>query len=127
MNCLIDEILDAKYSAVINTNTASRELNCLNDEMIAKKYAIVINTNTSDRESYYYGMPGDEHDQALYSTKLPNTRAIFLTRYTRSMIKNSKTYFPIDINEVMGPSVTDQIMKLIKLCHLKKIGKSYLF
>ena len=47
LKCLNDEILDAKYSAVINTNTARQELNCLNDEMTTKRYTVVINTNTA--------------------------------------------------------------------------------
>ena len=86
LKCLNDEILNAKYSEVINTNIAPRELNCLNDEMIAKKYTAEMNTNTSHHELYYYGLPGDEHDQALFSATFPNTRAMFLTCSLRSII-----------------------------------------
>ena len=66
LKCLNDEILDAKYSAVINTNIAPRELNRLHHEMFAKKYSEEMNTNTSGRELYYHGLPSNEHDHTLY-------------------------------------------------------------
>jgi len=126
LNCLNDEILAKKYSAVMNAKSGRRDMyifglpgprlkDWLNDEMIAKKYAAEINTNTARRELYYYGLHGDEHDQALFSTKYPNTRDMFLTRSLISIIEDSKTYLPIDINRVMDTCDIDQIMKLIEL------------
>ena len=94
-------------------------MDCLNDEILAKKYSAEINTNTARRELYFYGLPGDENDQALFSTKFPNTRAMCLTYTLGSKIEAFKTYFPININGVMGICDTDQIMKLIDLCCIK--------
>ena len=76
-------------------------------------------TNNSGWDLYYYGLPGDEHDETLYSTKFPNTRVMFLIRSFMSMIENSKTYLTVDINGVMGSSDTDQIMKLIDICRFQ--------
>ena len=39
LHCINDEILDKKYSAEINTNTARRELSYFNDEILNKKYS----------------------------------------------------------------------------------------
>ena len=39
---------------------------------------------------------------------------MFLTSSLKSVIEESKTYFPININGVMGTCDTDQIMKLIE-------------
>ena len=65
-------------------------------------------------------MPGEEHDQDLFSTKFPNTRGMFLTRSLRNVIERSDTYFPININRVMRSTCdTDQVMKLIEHCRIK--------
>ena len=127
LNCLNDEILNEKYSAVLNTNTAPRLKDCLNDEMLAKKYSSEMNTNTAGRDLYYYWFPGDRHEQALFSTKFTNTRATFLTRSLRSILENLKTYFPISINGVMGTCDTYQLMKLIELCCIENNWDSLSF
>ena len=94
-------------------------LTCLNDEIVEKKNSAATNTTTTPRELYYYGMPCEEHDQDLFSTKFSNTRGMFLTRSLRNVIERSDTYFPININGVMGTCDTDQVMKLIEHCRIE--------
>ena len=87
--------------------------------MSEKKYSAAMNTTTACRELYYYGLPGVEHDQDLFSTQFTNTRGMFLTRSLRNVIERSDMYFPINIKIVMGICDTDQIMKLIEHCCMK--------
>ena len=65
-------------------------LNYLNDDILAKKYSAEINTNIARQVLYDYGLPGENHDQALFPTTFLNTRAMILTRSLRSIIENSK-------------------------------------
>ena len=94
-------------------------LNCLNDEIVEKNNSAVTNTISACREWYYYGMPGEVHDQDLFSTQFSNTRGMFLTCSLRNVIERSDTYFPMNINGVMGTCDKDQIMKLIEHCRIK--------
>ena len=98
-NCLNDEIVVKKNSAVTNTISACQEvykyntrnrkfvLNCLNHEIVCEKNSAVANTISACRDLYYYGLHGQVHDQALISTKFPNTRGMFLTRSLRNVIE----------------------------------------
>ena len=62
-------------------------LNCLNDEIVREKNSAVANTITACQDVYYYGLHGQVHDQALIFTKFPNTRGMFLTRSLRNVIE----------------------------------------
>ena len=64
-------------------------LNCLNDEILRKNNSVVTNTISTCRELYYYGLPGEVHDEAFFSTKFPNTRSMFLTSSLRKVINSS--------------------------------------
>ena len=70
-------------------------LNCLNDEMVTKNNEEVTTTIYATGGLYYYGSPGNEYNEALYSTKFPNIRGIFLTHSLRNVIERSDTYYPI--------------------------------
>ena len=70
LNCLNGEIVDKNNSSVKNTTTTCREVTYKNNIIAPKGF-------------YYYGLPGEEHDQALMSTKFPNTRGMFLTNSWR--------------------------------------------
>ena len=94
-------------------------LNYLIDEIVTKNNEELTNTISAYRGVYYYGLPGDEYDDALYSTKFPNTRGMFLTRSLRNVIERLDTYYPMNINRVMAICDTDQIMKLIEHCRIK--------
>ena len=52
-------------------------LNCLNDEIVEKKNSAAMNNTIACRELYYYRMPGEKHDQDLFSNKFSNTRGMF--------------------------------------------------
>ena len=67
-------------------------LNCLNDEIVVKKNSAVTNAVSACRELYYYGLPGEEHDQALISNKCPNTRGMLLTNSLRNVIDSSMNF-----------------------------------
>ena len=64
-------------------------------------------------------MPGEVHGQDLFSTQFSNTRGMFSTCSLRNVIERSDTYFPMNINRVMGTCDKDQIMKLIEHCRIK--------
>ena len=102
-------------------------LNCLIDEIVTKNNAEVTNTIFACRGLYYYGLPGEEHDQDLFSTQFPNTRGIFLTRSLRNVIERSDTYYPINIKISMAICDTDQIMKIIEHCRIKNNWRSLSF
>ena len=53
-------------------------LTCMTDIISEWKNTAIMNTGDT-RDLYYYGMPGVEHDQDLFSTKLRDTRGTFLT------------------------------------------------
>jgi len=94
-------------------------LTCLTDEIVVKNHSAETNTISAYRELYYYRLPREDNDQDFFSTKFTNTRGVFLTRSLRNVIERSDTYFPININGVMGTCNTDQIMKLIEHCRNK--------
>ena len=104
MSCLNDNI--EKYLAAKNTTTACREVTCKNNII-------------APQGLYYYGLPGEEHDQDLFSTQFPNTRGMSFTHPLRNIIERSDTYYPINIKMSMGICDTDQIMKLIEHCCMK--------
>ena len=79
LNCLNDEIADKNNSAVTNTTTTLREVTYRNNII-------------APQGCYYYGLPGEEHDQALISTKLLNTRGMFLTNSLRNAIDSSMNF-----------------------------------
>ena len=83
-NCLNDEIIDKMNLPVthMNTTTDTRETNY--NEPI-----------TTCRRLYYYGLPGQKHDQGLYSTQFPNTRGMFLTCALRNVIDSSMNFVEI--------------------------------
>ena len=62
-------------------------LTCLNDEIVVKNNSAVTNVISAPRELYYYRVPGQTHDQDLFSTQFSNTRGMFLTNSLRNIIK----------------------------------------
>ena len=74
------------------------------------------NTFIPHRGFYYYGLPGEEHHQALISTKFPNTRGMFLTNSLRNVIEESRWYVRNPSSMSADPKGKDQIMKLIEHC-----------
>jgi len=143
LNCLNNEIVVKKNSAVTNTTTACWKvykyntrkrkfvLNCLNDEIVHEKNAAAMNTFITYRDVYkyntcialrgfyYYGLPGQVHDQALISTKFPNTRGMFLTNSLRNVIEESRWYVRNPSSMSADPKGKDQIMKLIEHCRIE--------
>ena len=91
-------------------------LTCLTDEIVVKNHSAETNTISAYRELYYYRLPREEHDQDFFSTKFTNTIGMFLTRSFRNVIERSDTYFPININGVMGTFDTNKLIKLIEHC-----------
>ena len=87
-------------------------LNCLIDEIVTKNNAEVTNTISACQGLYYYEFPGEKQDEALFSTQYPNTGGMFLTHSLRNVIERSDTYYPININGVMGIRDIDQIMRI---------------
>ena len=73
MSYLSDNIDIKKNLTATNTTTACREVTYKNNIIAPKGF-------------YYYGFPGEEYDQALMSTKFPNTRGRFLTNSLRNAI-----------------------------------------
>ena len=53
-------------------------LTCMTDIISEWKNTVIMNTGDT-RDFYYYGMPGVEHNQDLFYTKLRDTRGMFLT------------------------------------------------
>ena len=78
-----------------------------------------MNTTTSPRELYYYGLPGEEYDQALFSTKFSNTRDIILTHSSKNIIEEPTMYIHNPMSISMDLEGKDQIMKLIEHCRIK--------
>ena len=90
-----------------------------------------MNTGTTPREVYkyktsivprgcqYYGLPGEEHDQALMSTKFPNTRGMFLTNSLRNVIDSSMNFTEYPLHMLFDIKGKDQIMKLIEHCRIE--------
>ena len=87
--------------------------------MVTKNNEEVTTTIYATGGLYYYGSPGNEYNEALYSTKCPNTRGMFLTHSLKNVIEISDTYYPMSIKISNAICDTDQIMKLIEHCCIK--------
>ena len=94
-------------------------LNCLNDEILDKQYSSVTNTIFACRYLYYYGLPGEEHDQDLFTTKFPNTRDMFLTNFLRNVINSSCNFIENPNHTFFDEKGKQQVMKLIEHCRIK--------
>ena len=82
--------------------------------------------NTGDtRDLYYYGMPGVEHDQDLFSTKARDTRGTFLTSALSCVLSN-RAWFNRN-NWAADPEGHDNIMKRIEHCRVENKWDSLSF
>ena len=68
---------------------------------------------------YSCGFPGEEYDQALMSTKFPNTRGSSLTNSLRNVIDSSMNFTEYPLNMLFDIKGKDQIMKLIEPCRIE--------
>ena len=74
---------------------------------------------------YYYGMPGVEHDQDLFSIKERDTRGTFLTSALRFVLKQRGWFNRNSITA--DPEGQDNIMRLIKQCRAENKWDSLSF
>ena len=79
----------------------------------------IDNTFIPPRVFYYYGLPGEEYDQALISIKFSNTRGIFLTNSLRNVIYSSMNFTTNPLHMFFDTKGKDQIMKLIEHCRIE--------
>ena len=119
LKCINDEMIDAKYSAVINTNVDPRELIVSTKRYLLRSIqqkwlritlagsCTIMDCLVMNTTRHY--TPLNFQIQELCSWFVP----------LMSMIENSTMYLAIDINGVMGSSDTDQIMKLIDICRFQ--------
>ena len=87
-------------------------LTCMTDIISERKNSAIMNTGDT-RDLYYYGMPGVEHDQDLFSTKFTNTRGMFLTSALRNVLETSSWFIIKRNNMAADPYGQDQIMNLL--------------
>ena len=91
-------------------------LTCMTDDISEKKNPAAMNMTGYPREVYYYGMPGVDHDQDLFSTKFPNIKGTFLTHSLRNLLKDSSWYMLKQNSMAVDPNGQDQIVNLINNC-----------
>ena len=90
-------------------------LTCMTDIISEWKNPSIMKTGDT-QDVYYYGMPGAEHDQYLFSIKERNTRGTFLTSVL-SCVLSDRGWFIIKRNNFSAdPKGHDNIMKLIEHC-----------
>ena len=106
IDCAYDEMINELLDGFPIIGWRTFLFNCLNDEIIDKMNSPVTNMNTTTdtretnynapittcRRLYYYGLPGQTHDQALFSTQFTNTNDMLLTCALRSIIDSSMSF-----------------------------------
>ena len=92
---------------------------------IISKWENTAVLNSADLHKYYYGMPGVEHDQDLFSIKERDTRGTFLTSALRFVLKQRGWFHRNSITA--DPEGQDNILDLIKQCRVENKWDSLSF
>ena len=98
-------------------------LTCMAD--IISKWENTAVLNSAGTHTYYYGMPGVEHDQDLFSIKERDTRGTFLTSALSCVLKKRGWFNRNSITA--DPEGQDNILDLIKQCRVENKWDSLSF
>ena len=116
IDCAYDEMINELLDGFPIIGWRTFLFNCLNDEIIDKMNSPVI---IGCGMLYYYGLPGQKEDQALYSNQFPNARGMFLTCALRNVIDSSINFVENSDDKIFDINGKNKILKLIEHCRIE--------